>query len=208
MRNAATNDARVASSRPVPNQARRACFQYLVIVTAAAHFGYLVYVPSGGFLALRRPRTRWLHLASVCWGVAVVALRWPCPLTSLENWARTRAGMNPLPAGGFIDHYLAGVCYPPDRTGTARTAAFGAAAASWIALGAKHRGARRVQRSGHGYPTSQPTRGKRRHLTDKKFRKGDKVEWQSHGSTVVGTVQREITSDTEAAGRTVRAVEG
>jgi hypothetical protein len=40
---------------------------------------------------------------------------------------------------------------------------------------------------------------------DKTFRKGDRVEWQSHGSTAVGTVERKITSDTEAAGRTVRA---
>ena len=37
------------------------------------------------------------------------------------------------------------------------------------------------------------------------FKKGDKVTWQSHGSTAEGTVQKKITSDTEAAGRTVRA---
>jgi hypothetical protein len=37
------------------------------------------------------------------------------------------------------------------------------------------------------------------------FRKGDKVTWQSHGSTAKGTVEEKITSDTEAAGRTVRA---
>jgi hypothetical protein len=37
------------------------------------------------------------------------------------------------------------------------------------------------------------------------FRKGDRVEWDSHGGTAVGTVQRVITSDTTAAGRTVRA---
>ncbi len=42
-------------------------------------------------------------------------------------------------------------------------------------------------------------------MSDKKFRKGDKVEWKSHGQTVEGTVERQITSDTEAAGRTVRA---
>ncbi|GAB3242869.1 DUF2945 domain-containing protein [Mycolicibacterium hippocampi] len=39
------------------------------------------------------------------------------------------------------------------------------------------------------------------------FRKGDKVTWQSHGSTAEGTVQEKITSDTTAAGRTVRASE-
>lgn len=37
------------------------------------------------------------------------------------------------------------------------------------------------------------------------FRKGDKVEWDSHGGTAEGTVEKKITSDTEAAGRTVRA---
>jgi DUF2945 family protein len=41
----------------------------------------------------------------------------------------------------------------------------------------------------------------------KEFRKGDRVAWRSHGSTAVGTVERRITSDTEAAGRTVRASE-
>jgi Hypervirulence associated proteins TUDOR domain len=37
------------------------------------------------------------------------------------------------------------------------------------------------------------------------FKKGDKVQWQSHGSTASGTVEEKITSDTKAAGRTVRA---
>ena len=39
----------------------------------------------------------------------------------------------------------------------------------------------------------------------KTFKPGDRVEWDSHGGTAVGEVLREITSDTEAAGRTVRA---
>jgi len=37
------------------------------------------------------------------------------------------------------------------------------------------------------------------------FRKGDKVEWDSHGGKAVGKVEEKITEDTEAAGRTVRA---
>ena len=37
------------------------------------------------------------------------------------------------------------------------------------------------------------------------FKKGDHVTWKSHGGTATGTVERKITSDTEAAGRTVRA---
>ena len=38
-----------------------------------------------------------------------------------------------------------------------------------------------------------------------KISKGDDVTWRSHGSTVEGTVERQITEDTEASGRTVRA---
>ena len=44
-------------------------------------------------------------------------------------------------------------------------------------------------------------------MSGNEFSKGDKVEWQSHGTTVRGTVEGKITSDTEAAGRTVRASE-
>jgi len=42
-------------------------------------------------------------------------------------------------------------------------------------------------------------------MADKTFKKGDKVEWQSHGSAAKGGVERKITSDTEAGGRKVRA---
>ncbi len=44
-------------------------------------------------------------------------------------------------------------------------------------------------------------------MTDKKLAKGDQVTWQSHGSTAEGEVEEKITSDTETAGRTVRASE-
>ena len=36
-------------------------------------------------------------------------------------------------------------------------------------------------------------------------REGDRVTWRSHRLDRVGTVVREITADTEAAGRTLRA---
>jgi hypothetical protein len=42
-------------------------------------------------------------------------------------------------------------------------------------------------------------------MAEKEFKKGDKVTWQSHGSTAEGTVEEKITSDTKAAKRTVRA---
>lgn len=106
----------------------------LVVATVAAHFAYLAYLPSGGFLALRWRRTFWLHLPAVAWGVAVVALNLRCPLTSLEEWARARAGMGELPEKGFIGRYVDGTVLPADRTGTAQALAFAAAGLSWIAL--------------------------------------------------------------------------
>lgn len=109
-----------------------------VVVTVGAHFAYLVYVPSGGFLALRWPRTMALHVPAVAWGVAVLGLRLPCPLTSLEAWARRRAGMDPLPTTGFVDRYVAGLLYPSGRTGVAQALAFVAAAISWGMFGARH----------------------------------------------------------------------
>lgn len=39
------------------------------------------------------------------------------------------------------------------------------------------------------------------------FSKGDHVTWKNHGGTAEGTVEKKITEDMEAAGRTVRASE-
>jgi len=39
------------------------------------------------------------------------------------------------------------------------------------------------------------------------FKKGDKVEWNSHGGKAVGEVKERITGETEAGGRKVKASE-
>lgn len=39
------------------------------------------------------------------------------------------------------------------------------------------------------------------------FEKGDHVSWKSHGGKAVGEVEKEITTETEAGGRTVKASE-
>lgn len=38
-------------------------------------------------------------------------------------------------------------------------------------------------------------------MADNDVSKGDEVTWKTHGTTTHGTVEKEITSDTEAAGR-------
>ena len=42
-------------------------------------------------------------------------------------------------------------------------------------------------------------------MSEKELATGDKVKWKSHGGTAEGEVERRITSDTNAAGRQVRA---
>jgi hypothetical protein len=49
--------------------------------------------------------------------------------------------------------------------------------------------------------------GYRPGMSDKTFRQGDEVEWDSHGGTARGKVLKKITERTEAGGRTVDASE-
>ena len=57
-----------------------------------------------------------------------------------------------------------------------------------------------------GYPRATGDRTRlRRRVVSKRFHKGEKVTWSAHGGTAEGEVLEEITSDTEAADRTVRA---
>ncbi len=105
-------------------------YEALVTVVLTLHFAFLAYLAVGGFLAWRWPRTIWLHLLTAVWGVLVVAASLTCPLTTLEHWARGRAGQAVSDAG-FIDRYLAGVIYPEDQVWAARIILGLAVGVSW-----------------------------------------------------------------------------
>ena len=106
---------------------------YMIVVAAvvAAHFAFIGYLVVGGFLAVRWPRTIWLHVPTVVWGVGSIALHFDCPLTSLERWARERAGMAQLPSDGFIAHYITGVLYPASMVGVVEAVVFTIVVVSW-----------------------------------------------------------------------------
>lgn len=120
----------------------RAIFTPVVWLVAAAHFAFLIYLPSGGFLALGlraagRRGWRWalgVHVLVAAWALASVTLRLWCPLTELEQWARRHAGMAPLDPAGFIRHHIVGVLYPADAAGYVQAAALTAVAVSWLLL--------------------------------------------------------------------------
>lgn len=104
------------------------------MLAVAGHFGFLVYLVVGGFLAGRWPRSFALHLAVVSWGIGSVVFGFACPLTALERWGRAGAGMPALPPEGFIAHYLTGVLYPADAVGLVQVVVFVVIALSWATV--------------------------------------------------------------------------
>jgi hypothetical protein len=81
----------------------------------AFHFAFILFVVSGGFLAVRWPRVAWLHVPCAVWGASVEAFGWICPLTPLENRLRAEAGQQGY-AGGFLENYVIPVMYPAELT--------------------------------------------------------------------------------------------
>ncbi len=87
----------------------------LADVVMIVHFGFLVFVALGGFLAWRWPRWIIPHVAATGWGLASIVFGLVCPLTYLEELFRRRGGEPDLGAG-FIDRYLENVVYPERYT--------------------------------------------------------------------------------------------
>ncbi|MGH3568462.1 MAG: DUF2784 domain-containing protein [Pseudonocardia sp.] len=86
-------------------------YRFLADLVMVVHFGFLVYLALGGFLAWRYRRLIVAHLAAAGWGAVSVTLGVACPLTAWEDQARRLAGEQGL-SRGFIDTYLTGVIYP------------------------------------------------------------------------------------------------
>lgn len=104
----------------------------VVVLAAAAHFAFVGYMVLGGWLALRWPRTIWLHVPIAIWGIAIEIVDYTCPLTWLERWARDKAGITPLAPDGFIDHYIIGEWYPADAALLVVVVVFSTICLSWI----------------------------------------------------------------------------
>ena len=96
---------------------------YSALATAVLflHGLFISWVIFGALLVRSRSILRWLHIASLVWGILTELLPWPCPLTLLENWFEARAGVEPY-EGGFLLHYLDRLVYP-DVSPTVLTAA-------------------------------------------------------------------------------------
>ncbi|MFH1038106.1 MAG: DUF2784 domain-containing protein [PVC group bacterium] len=87
-------------------------FAHIVILL---HLAFIIFVPLGGFLVLRRRYWAWIHVPVFAWGAAISFGGWICPLTPLENWLRHKGGELGY-SGGFIEHYILPVIYPGNLT--------------------------------------------------------------------------------------------
>ncbi len=76
------------------------------------HFGFILLVIFGGFLALYWHRFALVHLPAVLWALFLEFRPGTfCPLTPLEQTLRQHAAENSY-TGGFIEHYLGQIIYP------------------------------------------------------------------------------------------------
>ena len=79
------------------------------------HGAFILFVVLGGGLVFWRRGLAWLHLPCVAWGILGSLYAWICPLTDLENHWRRAAGARGY-EGGYIEHYLLPLIYPPGMT--------------------------------------------------------------------------------------------
>lgn len=90
-------------------------FRLLANLVVLAHALFVAFVVLGGFLVWRRRWVAWLHVPAAVWGVVIEYAGWICPLTPLENYFRTRAGLEGY-GGGFVEHYVIPLLYPAGLT--------------------------------------------------------------------------------------------
>lgn len=86
-------------------------YSALAIFVLFLHALFILWIVFGALLTRSRRILRWLHIASLIWGILTELLPWPCPLTLLENWLEAKAGVEPYQSG-FLLHYLDKLVYP------------------------------------------------------------------------------------------------
>jgi len=106
------------------------------------HLLWIAWIVLGWLFTRRRPLLRWLHIASVLYGILIEIFRWPCPLTLVEVEFARRAGRTAY-REPFLLHYLEKIVYP-ELPGWAVTAGAVAACAGILLLYAR-RYARRLE---------------------------------------------------------------
>ncbi len=92
-------------------------YQIAADMVVAAHLAFVLFAVLGGLLVLWRRFMVLFHFPALLWAVWIECSGGLCPLTPLENWLRRQGGMAGF-QGGFIEHYIEPLLYPPGLTRT------------------------------------------------------------------------------------------
>jgi hypothetical protein len=122
-------------------------WRLLADLMVGLHFAFLAYLIVGGFLAWRWPRTIWLHLVTAAWGLLIIVVQVPCPLTWAQNEFRDLGGQSRL-RDGFIQVYVRGTFYPAQYERASQIVVGAIVAASWIGFAVVRR-RRRTRHAPH-----------------------------------------------------------
>ena len=90
-------------------------WRILADLLVVLHLAFAAFVILGGFLAWIWRWAPFAHLPALAWGFWVERSGRICPLTPLEIHLRRLAGEAGY-QGGFINHYVVALLYPPGLT--------------------------------------------------------------------------------------------
>jgi hypothetical protein len=89
----------------------------LASMVLTIHLAWILWVIFGWLVSRSRPGLRWLHFASLIYGVSIEIAPWSCPLTLIEQYLESLAGIEAY-RGPFLLHYLDALVYPDVKQGT------------------------------------------------------------------------------------------
>jgi len=92
-------------------------YQVAADMVLVAHLVFVLFAVLGSLLVLWRRNLLWFHLPAMIWAAWIEFRGGLCPLTPLENWLRRQAGIAGY-QGGFVNHYIEQLLYPPGLTRT------------------------------------------------------------------------------------------
>ena len=90
-------------------------FRFAADAVLVLHLLFIAFVVLGSLLAIWRRRILFIHLPAAAWGAFVELTGRICPLTSLENTLRIKAGTAGY-SESFLEHYLLRIIYPDGLT--------------------------------------------------------------------------------------------
>ncbi len=108
-------------------------YRLLADLVVVAHLLFIIYALLGGLLGLWNRWSLAVHVPAAVWIAIIEFQGWICPLTPLENRLRSAGGAAGY-EGGFVEHYLIPVIYPPGLTRTMQFVLGGVAVAVNVAV--------------------------------------------------------------------------